>query len=251
MSRSFRLTEQSSGQPVRRALEARHPPSQQVPVAARGRRRRRWPSRLLATIVVLGGLFVAASLFTRALAERELASVVRSRTGAQQATVTIGPWWWLADLLGAGSVSHVRVSLREVPAGRLDLTTVVVDATGVRVDRGALFSQRKVRFTGIHEGKVTATISAADLTRLAGRPVVISGSTVEVTEGSATVPVAVSVSASGVLAFAVRGITLLRVPLAATRIIPPCPMHLVVSRSAIGVSCDVSPVPASVIAAMH
>ncbi len=248
MSRSFRLTERS---------EQSQPPHQHAaPVPATQVRanpdlRRRWPVRLLVTLLVLGGLFVGANLGTRAYADSQVSSVVKSRTGAQDATVQMGSFPWLVPLFAGGTVNDVVVNLHGVPAGRLDLSTVTVDAEDVHVSRHLLFSQQKVRITGIGSATVTARISAADLSSVTGHTVVISGSRVEASVGSVLIPVAVSVSRTGILSIGVHGATVFQVALDSSRVVPPCPMHLVISGSSVGVSCHVAPVPQSVIDAMH
>jgi hypothetical protein len=252
MARSFRLTEQphTARMPVVQSAPAQRPVL--VPAAAPvARRRRHWGLGLLATLVVLAGLFVAANLVTRSVADHQVAAAVKSRTGAQDVSVRISGFPWLVHLLANGTVDGVQVTLHQVPAGRLDLSTVTVDAHNVHVARRLLFSHRQVRITSIGSATVTATISAAALSSVTGHIVTISGSKVEAAIGPLTVPIDVSVSNSGVLSLGVHGVTVFQVPLDRSRIVPSCPMHLFISASSVGVSCHVAPVPQSVLAAMH
>lgn len=204
----------------------------------------------LTTIVVIVALAVGADIAARVIAEHQIASRAKSSTGAQNTSSSINSFPFLYDLLVDGDARSVAVDLRGVPIGPLTVDRVDVHVRDVHIDKSKLLYHHKVRVTSISSATASLIITASDITSATGIPVTIAGNTVTASVAGVPIPVSVTVTGSDSLSFNVVGHRVLSFNLARSPVVPICPMQLTTRQSALQLSCTVSPVPASLIAAL-
>src|SRR5207248_11485699 len=117
---------------------------------------------LLVALVV--GDFVAKAYATSQLRDR----AERAARGATSASASISAFPFTLRLLVAGPVQQVHVRVRPVVAGKVTFASVSVDLHDVHVDRHRLINDRNVQLTGLGSGTVTAELTDAEISRLAG-----------------------------------------------------------------------------------
>lgn len=212
------------------------------------RRGLRW---LLAVVVVVVIAAVVADVVVRSVAQQHLATRVRQSTGAATATARIHSFPFLYHLLVTGSLSGVVVDAGDVPTGSLRLQSVGVDARGVRVDRRDLLSG-KLRVLSIAGASVDARVTAAELSAALGHTVSFSaGDRVTVEIAGRSLDLSVGVSGGHTLVLVAGGLTLLSVDMSKNPVIGPCDLKLHTVDSVLDLSCEVSPVPVSMIDALN
>jgi hypothetical protein len=205
---------------------------------------------LLSTLVVLVALAIGIDIAARVIAEHQVASRAKSSTGAQSSSATISSFPFLYDVLVDGTVQNVTVHLGSVPLGLLTVDRLDVTVHGVDIDKGQLFGHRKVRVTAISSASAAITLTAADLTAATHVQVSIAGNTLTASVAGLEIPVSVTVTNDHDLTFSFDGHRAVSYDLARSPLVPPCAMHLATLQSALRLSCSVSPVPASLIAAL-
>jgi DUF2993 family protein len=192
---------------------------------------------VVAVLVLVAGDFVAKAYATNQLRDRAEAAV----RGATSSSASITSFPFLGRLLVAGSVQEVGVRVGPVVAGRVTFASIAVDLHDVHIDRDRLINERKVRLTSIGSGTVTAELTAAEVSRLAGLPVSFEPGrvTVGIRGVSASAPVSV-VNGSLVLGSGQAAVRL-KVPHAP---LFPCDATTAVARQGVvEVSCTVNRVP--------
>jgi len=208
--------------------------------------------RLTLVVVVLAVLAAAAEYGSRRVAESELAARGRRATGAQSATASVAPFPFLYHLVGRADVPEIDLHMYGVPVTLLRLDHVDVSLADVGVSRSDLFRQRRVRVTSISRASLSATMTAANLSSATGATVAIS-STGQVTAevGGISAQASLTITSQHVLVLSAAGRALLRIDLAANRLMPGCSMSLAFSSDAATATCVMSPVPPSVLAAVQ
>ena len=204
----------------------------------------------LTTIVVIVALAIGVDIAARVIAEHQIASRARSSTGAQSTSASINSFPFLYDLLVDGDARSVAVHLHHVPIGPITVDRVDVQVRDVHVEKTELLYHHKVRVTSISSATAGLTITASDITSATGIPVTISGNTVTANVAGVLIPVSVTVTGNDSLSFNVVGHRVVSFNLARTPVVPICPMRVTTQQSALQLSCTVSPVPASLIAAL-
>ncbi len=218
-------------------------------MAGRGTRRR-WPLRLLVTVVVVAALLFGADYAARQVAQDQLAAHIRQSTSASSASATIHSFPFVYDVLAHGSVTKVDATADGVPAGPLRLQQVTVSAHQVQIDRHQLVADHRIHVTAIARATATVTVTAAPISAVAGAPVSLSsGNVVSAAVHGVTVPAVIGVEGQ-TLTLSAAGVRLLSVDLKQSPVVPACAMTLVVRPGELQVSCTVAPVPPSVIAAL-
>ena len=222
-----------------------------MPARAAGRRaRRRWPLRLLVTVVVVAAFLFGVDYAAQQVAQSQLAAHIRQSTSASSASATIHSFPFVYDVLAKGSVAEIDATANGVPAGPLQLQQVTVSAHQVQIDRHQLIADHRVHLTAIASATATVTVTAPALSAVAGVPVSLSpGNVVSATVRGVTVPAVIGVEGQ-TLTLTVAGARLLSVDLQQSPVVPACAMTLVVHPGELQVSCTVAPVPPSVIAAL-
>lgn len=190
--------------------------------------------RLLAVLVVLAAIVVGLDLAGRAVTESALASHVKNSTQAKSTSVSINSFPFLWDAAVEGRVQNITVVDRGVPAGPLTLDSVRVQAHEVKFDRRVLFNAHSVKLTSVSSATVTV------VTHLTG---------LEQTVASA-VGAVVSVQPGDELVVRVAGHSVFSYKLSQVPLIPDCPLQVAQVPGGYSLSCTVSPVPGSVLAAL-
>lgn len=189
---------------------------------------------LLVFVIVVAGALVAADLVARSVAEHAIATDVRRSTGSDASTATISSFPFLYDAAVEGRLDRVTVVDRGVPVGPARLDEVSVVASQVHFDRHLLLSQHAVRLTSVGSATVTVDVHLASLTGRLARDL----------------GVRVTASASDRITVSAAGVPITTVDLTKVAIIPECPLQVDHSGDTYTFSCTVSPVPASVLAAL-
>lgn len=198
------------------------------------RRRRRWPFVVVAIVVVVVGALVAVDLAARSATETAIAKDVRRSTHARSVTVGISSFPFLYDVAVEGRLGHITITGHDVPVGPLTLDQVTLSADQVHFDRHLLVSDHKVAITSVARADVT---------------VVARLSSLEATVAS-KLDVQIVASGSNRLDLTAAGHTLFTVDLTKVPLIPVCPLQVLHGSGTYTLTCSVSPVPASVLAAL-
>lgn len=104
------------------------------PVAIRRRRRGRGWIVLLIILAVLAGLAFIGDQVAKAYAQNVIAGKLQSSSGlSSKPSVTIEGWPFLTQV-AAHDVRTIDISASDVPAGKLDITSVKATATGVHLN---------------------------------------------------------------------------------------------------------------------
>jgi hypothetical protein len=201
-------------------------------------------------IGLLVALAIGADIAARVIAQDQIANRAKSSTGAQSTSASISSFPFLYKLLVDGDARSVTVHLKGVPIGPLTVDRVDVNVRNVSIDKGQLIDHRKVRVTAISSASAALTITASDISVATGIPVSISGNTVTASVAGVRIPVSVTVTGSDALTFNVFGHREVTFHLAKTPVVPDCPMQLTTQEAALQLSCTISPVPASLLAAL-
>lgn len=99
-------------------------------------RRRRWPTRLAITLLVLVGLFVAADRITVSIAESQIAKrIQQSQNLASKPSVSIAGFPFLTQLIGM-KLDKVSVDARGIVRNGVRVTDLHVDLNGVAPSDG-------------------------------------------------------------------------------------------------------------------
>jgi len=179
------------------------------------------------------------------LAENRLEARVRAEVpdaGAIAADIHSFPF--LPRLLAAGSAGDVDLHLTRVPTQAVELTTVDVKLTDVKVDRNALFS-RQVSVNSIDRGTVSADLDAPSLSRAVGRQVTVGGGEVRSRVGSVNVSARPAVDNDGALVLRL-GPLRLTVGLPRSKLLACTATRVAVVGDRVRLSCDVDDVPPAV-----
>jgi len=99
-------------------------------------RRRKWPTRLAITLLVLVGLFVAADRITVGIAESQIAKRIQQSQNLQsKPSVTIANFPFLTQLIGM-KLDKVSVDARGITRNGVRVTDLHVDLKGVAPSDG-------------------------------------------------------------------------------------------------------------------
>ena len=155
--------------------------------------------RLLIALVALVVILLVGDFVAKAYAATQLKDRARAAVrGSTSSDGSITSFPFLGRLLLFGRVQEVKVSVGPVVAGRVTFSSIAVDLHDVHVDRNQLIKQRTVRLTGLGSGTVTAVLTDAEISRLAGVPLTFTPGRVNVTVHGVSVSGAVQVE-NGIL----------------------------------------------------
>jgi hypothetical protein len=191
---------------------------------------------MLAVVLIVGD-FVAKAYATSQLRDR----AERAARSATTSTASISSFPFTGRLLLAGQVQQVRIRVGPVAAGRVTFASVSVDLHDVHVDRTRLINDQKVQLTGLGSGTVTAELTDAEVSRLAGTRVSFAPSRVTVSAAGVDVAATVQV-ADGSMSFGGLRLPIkFRIPHAP--LFPCDATSAVVKQGAVDLSCTVHDVP--------
>ena len=212
--------------------------------------RRLFTVAILTLLLIVGAIVAGVDIGTRVFAEHLIADRAKASTGAHSSSASISSFPFIYDLLVEGKMRNVTVDLNGVPVGPLRVDRFDLKAHGVHLDTGYLVDHHKVRVKSIESGDATMTLSAATLSAATGLQVSISGDTVTASVGGVSIPVTVGITGGHLLTFSVLGRQTFTFDLGRSPIIPACAMQLTTANDALTLQCQVSPVPAAVLAAI-
>lgn len=206
---------------------------------------RKLAAGLVGLVAVLVALAIGLDVAARLWAQSRLAARAKQASGASGASAEIGNFPVLYRALATGEVPHVVVKLTGVPAGPVRLSALEVSLQGVAVSRHALVDQRRLVLAGVRAGIVSATLSAASLSRIVGRPVrLLADGRASVTVGGQAETVTPVLTPAGdlVLRFASGLVAAVHLPHLA---LLPCLGAVQVGAGTLRLSCTLHQVPAS------
>ncbi len=200
--------------------------------------------RKLVLLGLVAVVLVVADQSARLAAEGRLASRARdAATDEDSATADITSFPFLGRLFISGSVARVRVRVDGPRAGPLRLAAVVVDASGVVLDRGRLV-KGDVRVDDIDRGSVAVEIDGAALAETLRLPVTVRDGQVRLSVGGVAVPAAAAVD-EGTLVLRVGGLPAFRVPVVRTPLVPCTLATLTVTDDRVRMSCEMDELPSA------
>ena len=200
--------------------------------------------RKLVLLGLVAVVLVVADQSARLAAEGRLASRARdAATDEDSATVAITSFPFLGRLFVSGSVARVRIRVDGSRAGPLRLAAVVVEASGVVLDRGRLV-QGDVRVEDIDRGSVAVEIDGAALAETLRLPVTVRDGEVRLGVGGVAVPAAAEVD-DGTLVLRVGGLPAFRVPVVRTPLVPCTLATLTVTDDRVRMSCEMDELPSA------
>jgi hypothetical protein len=193
----------------------------------------RWAIRLATFAVVIVALIVGLDYGARYAVQRVVSDAVKSSAHARSASVSIHSFPFLYDLAVHSSVDRIDVVATSVPAGPITLDRLELVASGIKLESGQIL-----------QGKgVIKSVSRADIT-VQTRLTSLEGTLAR------SVDAQVVPDGPGRLAVTAAGHTVTVIDLTKVALIPPCPLTVTHSGVNYTISCSVSPLPASVIAAL-
>lgn len=217
--------------------------------------------KLLVVLVVLGGVLLGADVAARAWAESRLREqAVAYYPPGSTATATIRSFPFLGRLLLQGEVPEASLTMENVQADILIVSSIDLDLERVELDRPALF-RGEVRVVDVGRGRVEARIDGSSLARAAGVDIRFGDGVVEIhktirgVDVSATARATLDGNQLRLTAIEVQG---RRVPLetfVVTYDIPgveliPCDADLRPVAGALLVSCALDDVPPGLVTAV-
>lgn len=198
--------------------------------------------RKVIVLALLGVVLAAVDQGARLFAEAKLAARAgEAATGESATSASITSFPFLGRLLVSGSVAEVRVRVDGPRAGGLRLSTVVVEASGVALDRSRLTSG-EVRVEDIDSGSVAVEVDGEALAEAVNLPVTVGDGRVGVGVGGATVTADAEVE-DGALVLRAAGAPALRVPVARTGLAPCAVTTLAVVGDRVRLACEVDELP--------
>lgn len=221
------------------------------PAAVGERRKRRWLLRLLVALNAVALLVVATELAAAALTEHWLAAQVRSATGAGEVTARIHSFPFALEVLVTGRAGRIAVTASDVPAGALTLARVSVDARRLHLDRRDLLGHGQVRVTSVDRAEITVEITTQELSGVVGHEVGVSSqNTLVVTVNGVALPLTVEIVDGHILTLGSAGHQLAAVDLTLSPVIPLCDLTVVAASGVVSLTCQVEPVPQSLVDAL-
>lgn len=199
---------------------------------------------LLAVLVV--GVEVGVRLWVDAEAEREAEA---NLDGVGEVDVTLRSFPVVARLLLSGEVGDMDVELVDVQEEGVAVARLSARVTGLVLDRGALFGDRRVEVVDLDGARLEARVEEGAIQAL------LPAGTIELTPGQATVSaggasVTASVAVSDrTLHLAVDPLPAVAVPLPSTDLLPCDPSAEIVD-GAVLLACDVDDLPPALVQAI-
>jgi hypothetical protein len=197
---------------------------------------------LIALAILVVGL-VIGDFVAKGYAETQLRDrAQRAVRGATSASGSISSFPFVGRLLLSGSVQEANVGVAPVVAGRVTFSSIHVNLHDVHVDRGLLIHNQKVRLTSIGSGTVTAEITDAEISRLAGVPISFRPGRATLHAGGVDTPAQLS-AANGTLAIGGTEGVPIRVRIPRAPLFPCDASNAQVEQGKVVVSCTIDHVP--------
>lgn len=184
--------------------------------------------------------FVQARATERAQAEAPPGATV---------STSVGGFPFVPSLLFAGSVSQVGVHLENVKAAPLVFGSVDVELRGVKLDRGMLLQERRVKIVDIDSGSIDVVITQGALSDALNVPVSIAGGAVSVTILQRSFAVTPSITPEGRLSLTGAAGRTLTLSLPKLDYVP-CFGEITVLAGRLRFSCAITEVPPALVDAV-
>jgi hypothetical protein len=150
--------------------------------------------KVAVAFVILVVILIVGDVTARVYAQNQLRDRINANVPNANATAHITGFPFLGKLAFTGKINKISAHVEHASEGRFTFDGIDLVVKDVKLDRGQLFRNRRVKVVSISSGNVKADMSQADFDRLVGGfPVVLGSGTVQVTEGGATVTARVSV----------------------------------------------------------
>jgi hypothetical protein len=201
--------------------------------------------RKLVVLAVLVAVLLVGDFAARSAAESAIESGIQGRvSGVGSVDARIDSFPFTGRLLGQGKVANLDLRLSDVTGHGIDVAWLRLQASGLALDRSAMFGG-KVELEGVDHVAVTAHITEAAISALAGAHVELLGAgQARVTYQDVTATARVTV-ADGRLQFTADGLPALSVPVPSSDLLP-CAVDAVVVAGAVDASCTADHLPAIV-----
>jgi hypothetical protein len=214
-------------------------------------RRHRLARRLIRTVVslaVVAGLLEITNVVALHMTEDTLAGRAMRATGAHSASVSLSGWPFLYDIVAEGKVDGADVHLTDVPVGHVQVQSLDIRLGQVAMSRRSFLADHALRLTSVSSAAVTAEVTASELSAAAGRTVkLLANGVIEVPDVAGGITAAVQVEPGDEVVVSVDGVAVVHLDLGQDRLVPSCPLQVVVSAGTLKATCTLAPVPASVL----
>jgi hypothetical protein len=201
---------------------------------------------VLLLAIVLVGVEVGVRLWVDAEAEREAEA---NLDAVGEVDVTLRSFPVVARLLLSGEVGDMDVELVDVREEGVAVARLTARVTGLVLDRGALFGDRRVEVVDLDGARLEARVEEAAIQAL------LPAATIVLTPGQATVTAGdVSITAQvairdRALVLAVEPLPAVSIPLPSTDLLPCDPAAEIVD-GAVLLACDVDDLPPALVQAI-
>jgi hypothetical protein len=201
--------------------------------------------KILVLLVVLAAVLAVGDVEARLYAEHQFAHRIDANVPGAHATVKISSFPFTGRLAASGAVPRIRAHLQNVTSGLFTFDTVDVVVSGVRVERTALFRDRRIHVLSIAKGTVTADMTEAAVDRaLGGLPVKLANGAVQLAVNGVNIVGRLSVVANQ-LRLEVTGVPVnVSIPKLPAL---PCVGNAVVTTGHLTLSCGLTGIPPALV----
>jgi len=203
--------------------------------------------KLLAALVFLAVLLGLGDVAARLYAQHQLVRRIDANVASAHAKVTISSFPFVGRLAVSGTIPKIHTRVSGVSSGRFTFDSIDLTVTGVRLDKSALFKNRRVQLQKISGGTVSADMTEAAVRHALGDlPITLGNGIVQVTIQGVIVTARVSI-ANNQLTVETAGAPL-SVPIPKLPVLP-CAANATVSTGHLHLSCAIHDIPPALVQA--
>lgn len=192
-------------------------------------------------VAILIGLDVGAAIWVQG----RLVKAGEHATGATSGSAQLGNFPVLYRTLATGTVPKVDMTFRDVPVGRARVDAVNVVLENVTISRRVLVEKQRIQLGHIQVGWARATLTASQVSTLAGRPVqLLADGRVAVSVAGHTVQARPFVAGGNTIGLELGNGSNVSVPLPHTSLLPRV-TGLQVTAGRLRVTCMLRDIPPS------
>jgi LmeA-like phospholipid-binding len=200
-----------------------------------------------ALVVLLVAILVVGDVTARVYAQNQLQDRINANVPNANAKAHISGFPFLGKLLFTGKVDKITAHIERATEGQFTFDGIDLTVNGVKLNRGQLIRNRRVKVQSISSGTVKADMSQEDFDRLVGGlPVVLGDGTVQLTAGGTTVTAQVTV-VDNQLHFSGRGLPAV-IPIPKLPVLP-CAASITIIPGHLVVTCTFHEVPTALLQA--